>query len=550
MTATATRADHDRAAGPVTPDTTVLIIGAGFGGICTGVELKRVGIDDFIIIDRHDGVGGTWKANTYPGVAVDVPAVYYSFSFEPYPKSTRVFPPGQEVMEYADHVVDKYDLRRHLQLSNTATRTEWDEANNLWRVELNNGERTITARFVVAALGFLEVPKMPDFPGLDKFKGKVVHSARWDHDYDYNGKKIAVVGTGASALQLVPEVAHMASHLTVFQRTPIWVGPKPDFPIDWGADYLLRIPFVRKTVRVIVSIVLDIALGGAIAYLKPLQRIAPKVRPLAVFGARLYYGAMVRDKKLVSQLSPDYMIGCKRPSLSNKYLPTFKRDDVALVTDSVTEVTEKAIVTADGKHHEIDVLVCATGFHVGDHKFTPEFPVLGEGGEHLGDFWNEKRFQAYQGVSVPGWPNVFLIDGPYGYSPNSQIAAIECTAGHARRAIEEAVHRGATRVEVKQEPHDEYFQQCFSRLNDTDWAQKLCSGTNTYYINYQGDILLRPSMMAEAWLRNKYFPHEHYSYTAPATGGAELPSRRGMISRAIDAIKTYPARKVFRSDLK
>ncbi|GAB18579.1 putative flavin-containing monooxygenase [Gordonia effusa NBRC 100432] len=547
MTATATRSKRGRsAAEPVKLDTTVLIIGAGFGGICTGVELKRAGIDDFIIIDRHDGVGGTWKANTYPGVAVDVPAVYYSFSFEPYPKSTRVFPPGAEVMGYANHVVDKYDLRRHLQLSNTATRGEWDPENHVWRVELNHGERTITARFIVPALGFLEVPKMPDIPGLDKFKGKVVHSARWDHDYNYDGKKIAVIGTGASALQLIPEMAKIASHLTVFQRTPIWVGPKPDFPIRWGGDQIMSVPFIRKAIRVVVSLGLDVALGGAIAYSKPLQRMAPKVRPLVVLGARIYYAVMVRDRKLASQLSPQYMIGCKRPSLSNKYLPTFKRKNVDLVTDSMTEVTEKGIVTADGKHHDIDVLVCATGFHVGEHKYTPEFPALGRGGVDLGDFWDQNRFQAYQGVSAPGWPNGFLIDGPYGYSPNSQIAAIECTAAHARRAIVEALDRGATCVEVKQEPHNDYFEQCVSRLNDTDWAQKLCAGTNTYYINYQGDILLRPSMMAEAWLRNKYFPHEHYNYTAWQDGEErEMPSRRGGLSKAIDAVKTYPARKVF-----
>ncbi|WP_353612205.1 NAD(P)/FAD-dependent oxidoreductase [Mycobacterium sp. IS-1556] len=209
-------------------DHEVLIVGAGFGGIGAAVELTKAGIDDFVIVDKNDGIGGTWWANTYPGVAVDIPSIYYSFSYAPPKKWTRMFAPGAEVQQYAEQVVDSFGLRSRIRLSTAVVAADWDEEQHVWRIQLQSGE-TLVARFVIGAVGGLEVPNLPDIAGIDQFSGKVVHTANWDHDFDYAGKRIAVIGTGATALQLIPELADVAGHLSVFQRTPNWVAPKPDF---------------------------------------------------------------------------------------------------------------------------------------------------------------------------------------------------------------------------------------------------------------------------------------------------------------------------------
>lgn len=511
----------------ITPDHEVLIIGAGFGGIGAGVELDRAGIDDFLIIDKNGGIGGTWWANTYPGVAVDIPSIYYSFSYAPPKKWSRVFAPGAEVQEYAEQVVDEFGLRDRIRLGVTVAGGAWDEDNHLWRIRLADGSE-LTARYVIGAVGALEQPQMPEIDGIEKYAGKVVHTSRWDHDFDYADKRIAVIGTGATALQLIPEMADVASHLSVFQRTPIWVAPKPDVAIpDAVAKTLLRVPALRRTIRAAVTVGIDFGITGIGVFH---SRVPFLATGLAKGGALGYRAWLRGDRELADRLTPQYAPGCKRPSVSNRYLKTFTQPHVDLVTSPITEITETSVRTADGDEHEIDVLVCATGFKVMAKGATPPFPLQGVGGLDLNSFWDTNRFQAYQGVSVPRFPNSFLITGPYGFAAGSYIAMIECTSRHAARAIAAARDRGATRVEIRQEAHDAYYRKYLSRAEKTMWLSEACEGSNTYYVNYQGDAAtIRPSTHIEMWWGNKHFPLDDYRYATLVDVGAgstaEAPDR-------------------------
>ncbi len=497
-------------------DYQVLIVGAGFGGIGAAAELTKAGIDDFLIIDKNDGIGGTWYANTYPGVSVDIPSIYYSFSYEPPKKWTRMFAPGAEVQQYAEQVVDTFGLRSRIRLGTAVVGAYWDEERHVWRIHLDCGE-TLVARFVIGAVGGLEVPNLPDIKGVDSFAGKVVHTARWDHDYDYTGNRIAVIGTGATALQLIPELADIAGHLTVFQRTPIWVAPKPDFPIPAPVNIaLLRIPLLRRAIRAGFTIGIDFAISGIGLFHARMPFVADSARR----GLADRYRAWLRDDpELAERLTPHYAPGCKRPSVSNRYLTTFTRPHVRLVTEPIAAIAADGIVTEDGELHAADVLVCATGFKVMAQGYTPPFPLHGVGGLDIGEFFHRNRYQAYQGVSVPKFPNFFMITGPYGFAAGSYIAMIECTSRHAVRAISETLRRAATKVEIKQRPHDAYFAKSRRRAHQTMWVSPVCEGSNTYYVNYQGDpAAIRPSTHLEMWWGNKHFPLDHYAYSGSAPG--------------------------------
>ncbi|MCV7385900.1 flavin-containing monooxygenase [Mycolicibacter longobardus] len=501
-------------------DHEVLIIGAGFGGIGAAVELTKAGIDDFLIIDKNAGIGGTWWANTYPGVAVDIPSIYYSFSYAPPKKWTRMFAPGAEVQQYAEQVVDSFGLRSRIKLNTAVDSADWDEDDQVWRVRLRSGQ-TLAARFLIGAVGALENPQMPDIAGIDDFAGKIVHTARWDHDFDYAGKRIAVIGTGATALQLIPELADIAAQLTVFQRTPIWVAPKADFPIPSVVNTaLLRLPAVRRALRAAITLGIDSGITGIGVFHDRVPFLANAIKRGGAVGYRQWLRG---HPDLARELTPDYAFGCKRPSVSNRYLTTFTRPNVELVTDPIARITPDGVMTEDGTNRGIDVLVCATGFKVMAKGCTPPFPLRGVDGLDLNAFWDENRFQAYQGVSVPKFPNAFVITGPYGFAAGSYIAMIECTSRHAVRAIAEARRRGATRVEITQRAHDAYYQKCLRREKKTLWLSPACDGSNTYYVNYQGDAAaIRPSTHLEMWWGNKHFPLNDYRYEG--ADDASLPT--------------------------
>jgi cation diffusion facilitator CzcD-associated flavoprotein CzcO len=502
----------------VQPDHEVLIVGAGFGGIGAAIALQKAGVDDVVLVDKWHGVGGTWLANTYPGVAVDVPAFVYSFSYEQRSDWSRLFAPGEEIREYAESVVDRHGLRPKLRLSTTILRCDFDTDHDMWRVQTDNGD-TITARFLVPAIGGLERPKLPDIDGIDDFAGTLMHTAMWDHDVDLTGRRVAVIGTGATSLQLVPEIAKEVSHLDVYQRTPIWVGPKVDFEMGPLARFVMANPLVRSSLRAGGTLAAEAGLGGLMAL--P-SFVGDRVRSVAEGRLRSWMRSQVDDPAVREQLIPQYGLGCKRPSMSNTYLRTFNRTHVDLVTDPIERITSDAIVTADGVEHATDVLICATGFSVMAQGMSPPFPVVGANGVDLRDHWHEHRYHSYQGVSVPGYPNLLMVTGPNGFVIGSYFWMVEATSAHLARVIATARRRGSTYVEIRQRAHDEYAERCDRRARRSLLFTDACDGANTYYINYQGDAsVLRPSTHGEMWLENRLFPLSNYRYRKPSTVEAQ-----------------------------
>ncbi|NMN97575.1 flavin-containing monooxygenase [Antrihabitans stalactiti] len=490
------------------PDHEVVVIGAGFGGIASAIALQRKGISDYLIVEKWGDVGGTWLANTYPGVAVDIPSFIYSFSFEQRADWSRVFAPGAELLRYAREIVDKHGLREKLRVNTKIERAEFDETQNLWRLCTDGGEQ-ITCRFLVPAVGGLERPKLPDIDGLDSFAGSLMHTALWDHDVDLTGKRVAVIGTGATSLQLVPAIAEKVGRLTVFQRTPIWLGPKVDAEIGSRGRRILGRRTLRSAFRVVGTVATELAMSTMLvgpAWLNDLSRRATENQ------MRKWMSSQVDDPAIREKLIPQYGFGCKRPSMSNTYLKTFNRDNVSLVTESIERVTEKGVVTVDGIEHEVDVLICATGFKLWDKGSMPPFPVVGRGGMELGEFWQNNRFQAYQGVSIPDFPNLFLVIGPYGFVLGSYIWMIEATTAHLSRAISEANKRGATSCEIRRNVHDAYFKKCLKRQESNMLFTPTCAGSNTYYLDHHGDSPFRPSTHGEMYWQNRHYDLNDYVY--------------------------------------
>lgn len=506
MTSTRVRGNEVNGRERAVPDHEVVIIGAGFGGIGAGVELTKRGIHDFVILEKWGAAGGTWHANKYPGVAVDIPTFIYSFSYDQKTTWSKFFTPGDELEGYANELVDKHELRRKIRFNTRVVRQEFDEAQNIWSLTLDD-DSVITARHVIAATGGLEQPKLPEIDGIDSYQGVLMHTALWDKDVQLAGKRVAVIGTGATSLQLVPEIAQEVGHLTVFQRTPIYVGPKPDLKYNAFWRALFGFPGVAKGIRHAINL--------STAYIpdavfKLDSKYVESASMALANRMRGWMRTQVDDPVTREKLLPYYGFGCKRPSFSNTYLKTFNRPNVALVTEPIERITEKGLLTADGVEHEVDVLICATGFAIWDHM--PAFPTAGRGGKDLKQFFQENRYQAYQGVSIPDYPNFFLVLGPYGYVFGPYHMLIESTTAHAARVIAETKKRGATTAEVKQDVHQAYFDKMHARNENHLWLSPACSTANTYYIDSHGDSPFRPGGFGEMYFHNKYFRLDNYRY--------------------------------------
>ena len=398
------------------PDYDTVIVGAGFSGIGTAVTLDKSRLGNYLIIEAGDGPGGTWYWNTYPGIAVDIPSFSYQFSFEQSPNWTRTYAPGKELKAYAEHCVDKYGLRRKIRFGTKVLRADFDEENDLWRVSTDPGG-VVTARFLVNAGGVLITPKLPDIDGVDSFAGLTMHTARWDHDQDLTGKRVAIIGTGASAVQVIPEIAPIVEQLTVFQRTPIWCLPKPDVPLPRAARIAMRIPGGKTIQRLLSQAYVELTFPLAAQYFT----LNPMAKNMSKIG-EAYLRKQVEDPEVRDKLTPRYAVGCKRPGFHNTYLSTFNRDNVELVTEPIDKITGSGVATVDGETRDVDVLILATGFKVLDPDSVLTYAVNGPGGKSLTQFWDEHRLQAYEGVSIPGFPNFFTVFGPYGYVGSSYFA--------------------------------------------------------------------------------------------------------------------------------
>jgi cation diffusion facilitator CzcD-associated flavoprotein CzcO len=489
------------------PQHEVVVVGAGFSGIGASKRLSDAGFDDHILIEEGDDVGGTWYWNRYPGVAVDIPAFSYQFSFERSTGWSRVYAPGRELYSYARHCAEKFGVRDRVRFGTRVTRATFDDDEHLWRLETAGGEE-ITARYVIGATGVLTQPKPPAIDGVDRFGGEIMHTARWDDGVELEGKRVAVIGTGASAVQVIPEVAPAVEQLTVFQRTPIWCFPKPDAAVPGPLRGLMqRLPFGDFAVRTASQAFVEVTF--------PLPAHFNGVLPFATLAERAgrrYLEQAVHDPALREKLTPKYAVGCKRPSFHNDYLQTFNRANVELVTDPIERITKTGVRTADGKLRRVDVLVLATGFKVFESGNVPPFPILGSRGVDLEAWWDEHRFQAYEGISVPGFPNFFSVLGPYGYNGASYFSLIETQTRHITRVLRRARRDRATRVEVRPEANDRYFRSMLARRGNQIFWQASCAVANSYYFDKHGDVPFRASPTIETVWRSARFDLDDYRF--------------------------------------
>lgn len=491
------------------PDHEVAIIGAGLSGLGMGAALRRAGIEDFVIFDRAGDIGGTWRDNTYPGITVDIPTFAYQFSYELKHDWSHVFARGHEVKSYIDSFADKYGARQHVRLNSEVMSREWDDEASLWRLRVNGEE--VTARFVVSAIGPFVEPKPPQVDGLEDFAGKLIHSARWDHDYDLAGKRVAVIGTGASAVQIVPSIAKEVAQLDVYQRTPIWVSPKFDPPIPgWLKLAFRRLPFTQRLTRIVASAIVEFLLVWMVVHYRDVSFAARRLEA----RNRRFVNRSVDDPELARKLTPDYGMGCKRPSVSNSYLRAFNRDNVELVTDPIDRVTRAGIRTADGTERAVDAIVLATGFRMSsDPEIYRRTPVRGRDGFDLAEHYASTRLKAYESVSMPGLPNHFMIFGPYGWTGASWHVLVQTASRHIVRVIDEARRRGAATVEVRREATDRYHAFVQRRLEKSLWFNSNCATANSYYFDHHGDVpFLRPTSARQARRAAATFPLDDYAF--------------------------------------
>src|SRR3954462_9224968 len=499
------------------PDHEVIVVGAGFSGIGAAIKLDEAGFDDLLVLEAGDGVGGAWHWNTYPGIAVDIPSFSYQFSFETRSDWSRVYAPGDELKAYAEHCVDKYGLRERIRLHTPVVAAEFDDDDHVWRLTTATGEEH-SARYVVGATGVFTHPKPPDIPGVGDFAGTVMHTARWDHSQDLSGKRVGVIGTGASGVQVIPSVARVAGRLTVFQRTPIWCLPKMDRPLTGPLRALLKLPLTQRPARVASQAFVELTfpLPAHFHGVVPLSRVGERV-------GRNFLREQVKDPETRDKLTPRYALGCKRPGFSNDYLRTFNRDNVELETTPIEAITRGGVLTVDGREHPLDVLVLATGFRVFESGNMPPYPVRGAGGVDLEEWWDANRFQAYEGVSVPGFPNLFAILGPYGYNGSSYFHLIETQSRHIVRCLRRARRTGSTRVEITPEANERYWKEQLPRPPKPTFfpprrapphtrfsSHRGAPAPNSSYFDRHGDVPFRPATSLETSWRSARFDLDDY----------------------------------------
>ena len=483
-----------------------VIVGAGFGGIGAAIQLKRLGYENFVILDREDDLGGTWHVNRYPGLAVDVPTTTYSYFFEANPNWSRLFTPGPEIKQYADDVADKFDVRRHMRFNTVVEGARWDEEAGIWRVTVADGE-SLSTRFLITATGFLSQPKVPDIPGVTDFAGKVIHTTAWDDQYPFEGRRVAVIGTGATAVQLIPELAKRVGDLTVYQRTPIWVVPKIDIRFGERAKRLFaRIPLTQRAIRWLTDSIYEVMINTAIIHHRHFRRLNIAAADLS----KIHRFASIRDEELRRRLTPDYDFGCKRPTFSNGYYRAFTKPHVHLQDEGITRIEADGIVNADGSKTEIDTLVLATGFDLWEANF-PAIEIIGREGRNLGKWWRETRFQAYQGVTMPYFPNYLSLASPFAFLGLNFFNTMEYQMRHMDRLFGELKRRGATTFEVTEEANTSYRDRMTELLGDSLWTIGNCATSRSYYFNPQGEpTLLRPMSTSRAIKEASQFPLSDY----------------------------------------
>lgn len=455
----------------------ILIIGSGFGGQCAAINLLRRGLTDFRILERRDFMGGTWCQNSYPGAAVDVQSPLYSISFEPY-RWSQMFAEQDELEEYTRHVIDKYKLREKTETGCNVEQVRWDEAAAEW-VVTTRARGEFRARIVINASGPLSTPVIPAFPGRDSFRGVSFHTNNWNHDIDLAGKRVAIIGSGASAAQVIPAIAPTVGHLHVFQRTPHWVLPRPDRRFSPWQRALLGVKPLHKALRTLIYWQLETRVIGFKYSKRMLNLVAQR-------AALRHIRRQISDPALRAAVTPDYTIGCKRIILSNTLYPAFCRDNVTLHTreGGIAGITPTGIRTQDGQDLELDVIVYSTGYDATDGVIS--YPVVGRGGRTLADAWAEFP-RAYLGTAAPGFPNFFVMTGPNtGIGHTSAIFVIEAQMNYVMKALEALRRAGKRVVEVTPEAEAAYTGMIHREMAQTVWK---AGGCHSWYQSKSGHVI-------------------------------------------------------------
>jgi cation diffusion facilitator CzcD-associated flavoprotein CzcO len=495
-------------------ETAVVIVGAGFGGLCLAIRLLQAGMHDFVILEKGGEIGGTWRDNTYPGAECDVQSHLYSYSFEGKPDWSRRYAGWEEIQRYLLDLSAKRDLRRYIRFNRRVTGARFDAEAAHWRVTLETGE-PVNARHLVLATGPLHVPQIPPLPGLERFAGKVFHSARWDHSFELDGKRVASIGTGASAIQYCPEIAPRVGRLHVFQRTPAWVIPRDTRSYSAAAQRrFARYPFLRRLHR-------------AWIYWRNESHIGPLLHPrlarMFEVYARWLIRREVRDRELARRLTPGYTIGCKRILLSNAWYPMFNRANVELVTEGIAEIREHSVVTRDGIERPVDCIVLGTGFVADPRKYMRDFPVAGLQGHVLADDWKAGA-EAYYGITVAGFPNLFQLLGPNtALGHNSVIFMIECQVHYILRCLRQLAERRAASLDVTAAAQVRFNGRLQRAIAGTVWS----SGCHSWYMQENGRIFtIWPWSTWRYWLATRRVRAADYRF---------VPLAQAAISRSMCA---------------
>ena len=448
----------------------VLAIGAGIAGIGLGIRLKEANIDNFVILEKANDLGGTWRDNTYPGCACDVPSALYSYSFAQKPDWSRAFAGQAEILDYVRDVAESYGIGDYIRYNQAVERAQWRETKGLWEVQ--TADQIYFARTVVACSGYLHEPIVPEIPGLQDFKGKVFHSSRWDHDHDLTGERVAVIGTGASAIQFIPEIQPKVAELAVFQRTPQWVLPKPDHAIPDIERRFFELPMTLQAWR---SILYSGFETFGIGFRNP--RLLQQFQKVGLAHLRW----AVKDPELRAKLTPNYTLGCKRVLMSNNYYPALSQDNVEVFATGLKEIRGNTVVGQDGSAREVDTIILGTGFYVTEPPIAER--IHNDAGESLSQLWAD-GMQAYRGTTISGLPNAFMVLGPnLGIGHNSAFIVIESQLNYIIDALTTMRECQLSRIDVREDVQNRYNRKVQRDLQGTVWNTGGCS---SYYLDKNG----------------------------------------------------------------
>jgi len=498
----------DASSKPATRECEVAIIGAGNSGLCAAIQLRRAGIDDFVVLEKSGGVGGTWRDNTYPGAACDVPSMFYSFSFEVNTEWSRQYAQQPEILDYLERCADKYGVRDHIRFDTDVRQASFDEASGRWRIETADGE-VVSARILINGTGQLNRPFIPEIPGRAAFRGTSFHSARWNHEHDLRGERVGVIGNGASAIQFIPEIAPEVAELCIFQRSANWVVPRKDRPYTgfekWLFKHLPIVPWLQR-----LSIWLKLEMRWP-AFARPGSLVAR----LSEWASLRHMRKQVEDPALYPALTPDYPLGCKRILISDDYYPALNRDNVHVVTDRIDRITDDGILTRDGSERKLDTIIFATGFR--STEFLAPMRVYGREGKSLADAWG-RGAEAYLGVTLPGFPNFFMLYGPNtNLGHNSIIFMIERQVEYVLQCIRAIRARDLKYLELRPEVMERWREEARTSLGKTVWA----TSCQSWYKTEDGKITNNwPYSTTTYWLRMRHARLDEYYQVAGETGDA------------------------------